>query len=65
MALVLDAPCLSGGLEEHIRPSVVSLERSLVSECRDPVPDGWERMVFRVDRRLAPFATPRETWEWR
>ena len=55
MAIVL----LSGaffrcaGPEELVGPSVVVLVRSLVSECREPAPDGSDRMVFRVGRRLS------------
>ena len=45
--------------------SVVSLERSLVSEYRDPAPDGKEHMAFRVGRELSPVAAPRETRERR
>ena len=46
-------------------PTVVSLVRFLVSECLWAAPDGSERMVFRVDRRLARLLAPRETRERR
>ena len=36
-----------------MRPSVVSLVCFLVSECREPAPDGSERMVFRVGLGLS------------
>ena len=62
-ARVFGVYCRCVGSEEGARPSVVSLERSLVSE--GPVPGGSERMVFRVERRLSPFAAPRETRECR
>ena len=41
------------GPEEGAGPSVVSLVRSLVSECLWPAPEGSERMVFRVGRGLS------------
>ena len=65
MALVFGVSCRFVGLEERMGPSVVSLARSLVSECLAAAPDGWERMVFRVELGPSPFAAPRETWEWR
>ena len=61
IGLVCGASCRCAALEEHLRPSVVPLVRSLVSECRDPAPDGSERMVFRVDLWLPRLAAPRET----
>ena len=39
-------------------PSVVSLVLSWDSECLWAAPDGSERMVFRVGRRLSPFTAP-------
>ncbi len=65
IGLVAGASCRCAGPEELAGPSVVPLVRSLVSECRDPAPDGSERMVFRVGRDSPPSAGPRETWEWR
>ena len=65
IGLVSGASCRRTGPEERAGPPVVSLVRSLVSVCPVAVPGGSERMVFRVDRRLLPFAAPRETWEWR
>ena len=50
--LVSVASCRRADPEEHLQPSVVPLERSLVTECREPALDGSERMVFRVGRGL-------------
>ena len=55
IGLVAGASCRCAGPEELAGPSVVSLVRSLVSECLWAAPDGSERMVFRVGRRLSPF----------
>ncbi len=52
IGLVSGATCRRTGPEERAGPSVVSLARSLVSECPVAAPGGSERMVFRVDRRL-------------
>ena len=65
MGLVFGASCRCATREEGAGLSVVSLVRSLVSEYRDPVPGGSERMVFRVDLWLPRLAVPRETKEWR
>ena len=53
------------GPEEGVGHSVVSLARSLVSEFLWAAPEGSERMVFRVDRRLARLAAPQEAKECR
>ena len=65
MGLVSGATCRRTVPEERAGPPVVSLAQSLVSVCPVAAPGGSERMVFRVERRLLPFAAPRETWEWR
>ena len=65
IGLVSGAPCGRTVPEERAGPSVVTLARSLVSECPVAAPVGSERMEFRVGRSLWPFAAPRETWEWR
>ena len=65
LCLAFCAPCGRTGPEERAGPSVVSLVRSLVSECPVAAPVGSERMEFRVGRSLWPSVAPRETWEWR
>ena len=65
IGLVSGAPCRLVSPEEDAGPSVVSLVRSLDSECLWAAPDGSERMVFRVGWRLSPFVAPREMWERR
>ena len=46
------------GSKEGLRPSVVSVVRSLVSECLWAAPEGSERMVFRGDRQLDRLSAP-------
>ena len=61
IGVMAGAPCRCAALEEHAGPSVVSLVRSCVSEGPEPVPDGSERMVFRVCLRGSRLTAPRET----
>ena len=65
IGLVAGAPCRRTSPEECTRPTVVSLVCSLVSECLWAVPEGSERMVFRVGRWGSRLLAPRETWECR
>ena len=65
IGLVAGAPCRCAAPEELVRPSVVSLVRSWVSECLWAAPDGSERMVFRVGSWGARAAAPWETRERR
>ena len=49
--------------EERAGPSVVLLARSLVSESLWAAPEGSERMVFRVDRKVVVWLV-KKRWEW-